>query len=150
MNLDNLTKYAPIALAVLRIVTALVFIEHGTQKLFDFPAFPVRAGGGPPGGGGGPDPMMATLLKIAGPLELIGGLAVLVGFLSRPVAFILAGECAVIFWIAHVPRGGIFPLLNGGESAVLFCFIFLYIFFAGPGVWSVDGMRRSSRLAVPA
>ncbi|HVW92405.1 MAG TPA: DoxX family protein [Devosia sp.] len=146
MNLDNLAKYAPVALAVLRIVTALVFLEHGTQKLFDFPAFPARPGGGGPPGG--PDPLMFTLMKIAGPLETIGGLGMLVGLLTRPIAFILAGECAVIYWIAHVPHGGIYPLLNGGESAVLFCFIFLYIFFAGPGAWSIDGSR--TRLAVPA
>jgi putative oxidoreductase len=100
--------------------------------------------GGPPqgagGGGGGPSGLMGTLFQIAGPLEFVGGLAMLVGLLSRPVAFILAGETAVIFWIAHVPRGGIYPVLNGGESAVLFCFIFLYIFFAGPGPWSLDAM----------
>ena len=142
MNLDKLTKYAPIALALLRIVTALVFIEHGTQKLFHFPEMQ-RPAGAPPGGGGGPDATMMLLMTIAGPLELIGGLAVLFGVFSRYVAIILAGECAVIYWIAHVPRGGIFPVLNGGESAVLFCFIFLYIFFAGPGAWSIDGRMKA-------
>ena len=146
MNFDRLTKYAPIVLALLRIVTALVFLQHGTQKLFDFPAFPPRPGGAP--SGGGPDPLMMTLMHIAGPLELIGGLAMLLGVLTRPVAFILAGECAVIFWIAHVPRGGIFPLINGGEPAVLFCFIYLYFVFAGPGAWSIDGMWSRRTAAV--
>jgi len=146
MKLDNLAKYAPLALAVLRIVTALVFIEHGTQKLFGFPMMPRPGGGsGGPPPGGGPGDFMLTLIKIAGPLESIGGLAVLLGLFTRPAAFILAGECAVIYWMAHVPRGGFFPLLNGGESAVLFCFVFLYLFFAGPGLWSLDGLigRRS-------
>ena len=144
MNRDTLIRYAPLMLAILRIVTALVFVEHGTQKLFDFPAFPPRpaGSGGPPGG---PDPMIFTLMHIAGPLELIGGIAMILGFLTRPVAFILAGECAVIYWIAHVPRGGIYPLLNGGESAVLFCFIFLYIVFAGPGAFSLDGLAWRRR-----
>jgi len=139
MNFDGLNKYAPAALGLLRIVTALVFLQHGTQKLLGFPARQMAGGGGPPPGGG-PSEMMLTLMHIAGPLELIGGLAILFGLFSRPVAFILAGECAVIYWIAHVPMGGMFPLLNGGESAVMFCFVFLYIFFAGPGAWSLDGL----------
>ena len=146
MNFDNLTKYAPVALAVLRIVTALVFIEHGTQKLFHFPEMQrMGGGGGPPGGGGGPDATMMMLMAIAGPLELIGGLAILLGLFTRYVAFILAGECAVIYWMVHVPHGGIFPLLNGGEAAVLFCFVFLYLFFAGPGAWSVDRRMATRR-----
>ena len=142
MNFDGLNRFAPTALAALRIVTALLFIEHGTQKLFGFPAMRMAGGGAPPAGGG-PSELMLTLMHIAGPLEVIGGLAVLLGLLSRPAAFILAGECAVIYWLAHVPMGGFFPLLNGGESAILFCFVFLYIFFAGPGAWSLDGLWAS-------
>ena len=142
MKVDNLAKYAPIALAVLRIVTALLFLEHGTQKLFGFPAMHATGGGPPPGGG--PSEMMLILMKIAGPLEGIGGLAMLLGVFTRPVAFILAGETAVIYWLAHVPRGGFFPIFNGGEPAIMFCFVFLYLLFAGPGSWSIDGIRTKS------
>ena len=133
--MDTLSKYAPHALAVLRIVTALLFIEHGTAKLFGFPVMP----GGPGDHAGGLPPLML----IGGILEVFGGLAILVGFLTRPVAFILAGEMAVAYWMMHVPSGGFFPLTNGGDSAVLFCFVFLYLVFAGPGAWSVDGLRAS-------
>jgi putative oxidoreductase len=132
---NALSKYAPHALAVLRIVTALLFIEHGTAKLFGFPAMQM-AGDAPAGG-------LPPLLLIGGILEVFGGLAILVGFLTRPVAFILAGEMAVAYWMMHVPSGGFFPLTNGGDSAVLFCFVFLYLVFAGPGAWSVDGLRAS-------
>ncbi len=132
--MNALSKYAPHALAVLRIVTALLFIEHGTAKLFVMPSM----GGASPGGGGLP-----PLMLIGGILEAFGGLAILVGFLTRPVAFILAGEMAVAYWMMHVPRGGFFPLTNGGDAAVLFCFVFLYLVFAGPGAWSIDGLRAS-------
>jgi putative oxidoreductase len=137
MNFDWLNRYAPQALAVLRIVTALLFIAHGTQKLFGFPAsgMPMGEGGLPP------------LMLIAGILEVVGGLAILVGFLTRPVAFILAGEMAVAYWIVHVPMGGFFPVSNGGDGAVLFCFVFLYLVFAGPGAWSVDAMRAGRTVA---
>lgn len=128
----NLDQYAPIALSVLRIVTALLFIEHGTMKLFGFPA------SGAAGAGDGLPPLML----IAGILEVFGGLAVLIGLFTRPVAFVLSGEMAVAYWMAHVPNGGFFPVNNGGDAAVLFCFVFLYLVFAGPGVWSVDGVRR--------
>ena len=145
MKLDQLAKHAPLALALLRIVTALLFLEHGTQKLFGFPAMQMPAGGqgGAPGGpppGGGPSELMMTLMHIAGPIEGIGGLAMLLGLFTRPVAFIIAGETAVIYWLAHFPRGGFYPMFNGGEAAIMFCFVFLYIFFAGPGIWSLDGL----------
>jgi len=135
--LDTLSRYAPQALAVLRIVTALLFIEHGTAKLFGFPVMP-SMGGAVPGGEGLP-----PLILIGGILEAFGGLAVLVGLFTRPVAFILSGEMAVAYWMMHVPKGGFFPLVNGGDSAVLFCFVFLYLVFVGPGAWSVDGLRAS-------
>lgn len=135
--MDTLSRYAPQALAVLRIVTALLFIEHGTAKLFGFPVMP-SMGGAAPGGEGLP-----PLILIGGILEAFGGLAVLVGLFTRPVAFILSGEMAVAYWMMHVPKGGFFPLVNGGDSAVLFCFVFLYLVFAGPGAWSVDGLRAS-------
>ena len=115
---------------MLRIVAALLFIEHGTQKLFGFPA------SGGEGGGG-----MGGLMLVAGVLEAFGGLLLLVGFLTRPVAFLLSGMMAVAYWMAHAPQN-FFPINNGGDAAILFCFVFLYLVFAGPGAWSVDGARR--------
>ena len=128
--LNNLTLHAPKALAVLRIVAALLFIEHGTQKLFGFPA------SGGEGGGG-----MGGLMLVAGVLEAFGGLLLLVGFLTRPVAFLLSGMMAVAYWMAHAPQS-FYPVNNGGDAAILFCFVFLYLVFAGPGAWSIDAARR--------
>ena len=134
--MQSLNKFAPHALAILRIVTALLFIEHGTSKLFGFPAMP---GAGSAGGS------LPPLILVAALLEVFGGLAILVGFFTRPVAFILSGLMAVAYWMAHVPKGGFFPLTNGGDAAVLFCFIFLYLVFAGAGAWSIDGRMGSSQ-----
>src|SRR5207237_1130379 len=87
----------------------------------------------------GVPPSMQTIFLIGGLIELIGGVALVLGILTRPIAFIVAGECAVIFWWMHVGRGGnIFPATNGGEAAVLFCFTFLYLVFAGPGAFALD------------
>jgi putative oxidoreductase len=130
--MDSLSRYAPTALAVLRIVVALLFIAHGTQKLFGFPPSGMPSGAGLP-----------PLMLVAGVLELVGGLLILVGFLTRPVAFILAGEMAVAYWIGHAPTN-FWPPNNGGDAAVLFCFVFLYLVFAGPGVWSIDHARKSA------
>lgn len=135
-----LSKYEPYALAILRIVTALLFIEHGTAKLFGFPPMHMP-GDANPGGGGLP-----PLMLIGGLLEVFGGLAILFGFLTRPVAFLLSGEMAVAYWMMHVPSGGMFPLSNGGDSAILFCFVFLYLVFAGPGAWSVDAFGAARAL----
>lgn len=136
MNLEFLNRYTPVALALLRIVAALLFIEHGTQKFFDFPP---SGHPGPPGG-------LSPLFLVAGAIETIGGLLVLVGWFSRYAAFVMSGEMAVAFWMGHVGRSGsIFPLVNMGEAAVLFCFIFLFIVFAGPGAWSIDGRRAARR-----
>ncbi len=120
---DRLSAYAPQALAVLRIVTALLFIEHGTQKLF---GFPVPADGPAEG-----------LMLLAGILEVVGGLLVLVGFFTRPVAFILCGMMAVAYWMVHAPMG-FWPVANFGDAAVLFCVVFGYLVFAGPGAWSIN------------
>lgn len=130
-NLDRLSAYAPQALAVLRFVTALLFIAHGTQKLFNFP----------PGQMGGVELM--SLFGLAAILEAVGGLAILLGVFTRPVAFILAGEMAVAFWMAHAPQSP-FPVNNGGDAAILFCFVFLHLIFAGPGSWSIDGRRAAT------
>jgi len=116
-------------LSVLRIVTGLLFLEHGTQKFFAFP---------------GPGPALTALLTIQGLFELVGGVLILIGLFTRPVAFILAGDMAVAYFYAHAPRG-FFPTLNGGQLAILFCFVFLYLFVAGGGAWSVDQQRASSR-----
>jgi putative oxidoreductase len=120
---DRLSAYAPQALAVLRIITALLFIEHGTQKLLNFPV-PAM---GPPEG----------LMLIGGILELVGGLLVLVGFFTRPVAFVLSGMMAVAYWMFHAPQS-FWPVANGGDAAILFCFVFFYLVFSGPGAWSVN------------
>jgi putative oxidoreductase len=127
----TLNAWSPNVLAALRIVTALLFIEHGTMKLFAFP---------------GPMPMeisLFSLLGLAAVLEVAGGALVLLGLFTRPVAFILAGEMAVAYFMAHASQG-FFPALNGGEPAVLFCFVFLYLAFAGPGAWSVDALRQGA------
>lgn len=123
------TRYADKALGLLRIVAALLFIEHGTSKLFGFPPFAMGA-----------LPEVGTLPWIAGVLEVVGGLLLLVGLLSRIVAFVLSGEMAVAYWMAHAPQST-FPLNNGGDAAILFCFVFLYIAAAGPGAWSIDNSR---------
>jgi putative oxidoreductase len=130
------TVWAPRALALLRIVTAVLFMEHGAQKLLGFPPLPE----------GRSMPELFTLIWFAGFLELVGGFLMLIGFLTRPVAFILSGEMAVAYWMAHAP-GSFYPALNGGDAAILFCFIFLYFAAAGPGAFSVDGARANQHAA---
>ncbi|HWX49959.1 MAG TPA: DoxX family protein [Roseomonas sp.] len=125
-----LQRLAPYALAVLRIVAALLFIEHGTQKLLGFPPL-----------AGGNLPAAFTLPWTAGVLELFGGALLLLGLFTRPVAFVLSGQMAFGYFLAHAPRN-FFPALNGGDAAILFCFLFLYLVFAGPGAFSLDGRRR--------
>jgi putative oxidoreductase len=126
---EKLDRYSPYALAALRIVTALIFIPHGTQKLFGFPAPP--ASGLPP---------VLSLLGIGAILELVGGLFILIGLWTRPVAFILAGEMAVAYWWFHFPRN-FYPVLNGGDASILYCFVFLLLVFTGAGALSIDGAR---------
>jgi putative oxidoreductase len=122
-------RWAGEALSLLRIVTALLFLQHGTSKVLQFPPFPMG------------EVPVGSLFWIAGVIEIIGGLLLLAGIFSRPVAFILAGEMAVAYWMSHAPRST-FPLLNQGEGAILFCFIFLLIAAAGPGPWSLDAKRK--------
>jgi putative oxidoreductase len=122
--------YRPQFLSILRIVTALLFLQHGTMKIFGFPA------------GGMPTPEMFTGFWWIGLLEVVGGVLLIIGLLTRPVAFILSGQMAVAYWIAHAPQS-FYPVLNGGEAAILFCFVFLYIAAAGPGAWAVDSRTRS-------
>ena len=121
-------RWAPTALAVLRIVGALLFIEHGTAKLFGWPPSEMLP------------PPVGSLLWVGGVLEAGGGLLLLLGLLTRPVAFILSGEMAVAYFMFHAPQG-FFPLQNGGDAAILYCFVFLFLAAAGPGRWSMDGRR---------
>jgi putative oxidoreductase len=116
-------------------VTALIFMAHGTQKLLGFPA--------PPDGG---LPAAFSLLWIGAILELGGGILILLGLFTRPVAFILSGQMAVAYWMFHAPQS-FYPVLNGGDATILYCFVFLLLVFTGPGAWSVDGARRGGRLA---
>jgi putative oxidoreductase len=123
------TVWAPRVLSVLRIVAAILFFEHGTAKLLGFPATE-RA-----------FPEFLSLPWFAGALEVIGGPLLILGLFTRPVAFILSGQMAVAYWIAHAPQS-VYPLLNNGDAAILYCFIFLYLVFAGPGPWSIDAWRE--------
>jgi putative oxidoreductase len=122
----DMAVMAPRMHAILRIVVALLFLEHGTQKLFGFP---------PPMGGVGPAAF--SLLWFAAVLELVLGVLLALGLFTRPAAFVAAGEMAFAYWIAHAPRN-FFPALNGGDAAILYCFIFLYFVAAGPGAWALD------------
>ena len=125
------TLWAPRLLSILRIVAALLFMEHGTQKILGFPESSMH-------------PPVLSLPWIAGILELVGGALLIVGLFSRPVAFLLSGEMAVAYFMAHAPKS-VFPVLNGGDGAILYCFVFLYIAAAGPGPWSLDArMRRGT------
>jgi putative oxidoreductase len=131
---DRLTAWRPQFLSLLRIVTALLYLEHATQKLFHFPAFPARPGMPPPAGG-------FSWFMLIGVLELVGSLALIGGYYTRLAAFVLSGEMAIAYWTAHAPMS-FFPLINFGESAILFCFVFLYIAAAGPGPWSIDAQQN--------
>ena len=111
----------------MRIVIGLLFLQHGSQKLFGIPG----SGHQPP------NFSWLSLMGVAGVLELFGGLLILVGLFTRPVAFILSGQMAVAYFMAHAPRGFL-PIANGGELAVIYCFVFLYLSAAGGGSWSVD------------
>ena len=121
-------SWAPQLLSTLRIIAAFLFTQYGTAKLLAFP------GAVMPGGG---TASLTSLAGIAGLLEMVGGALLLIGLFTRPVAFILSGEMAVAYWMSHAPRG-FSPILNGGDAAILYCFIFLYFAFAGGGAWSLD------------
>ena len=133
----DLSAWTPGALSVLRIVTGLLFLEHGTGKLLGFPPSDHVAS------------TVFSLIGIQGVLELVGGFLILIGLFTRPVAFILAGNMAVAYFMAHAPKS-FFPTINGGQLAILFCFVFLYLVFAGGGKWSVDEQLARLRAADPA
>ena len=122
---DRFSAYAPQVLAALRVVAALLFIAHGTQKLLGFPTTEMQ-------------PPLMSLFGAAGIIEIVAGLMILVGFFTRPVAFVLCGFMAVAYFMGHVSTGGFFPSINMGGGAILYCFIFGYLVLAGPGAWSVN------------
>jgi putative oxidoreductase len=127
MELPWLTRWQPQLLAILRIVAGLLFLEHATSKFFAFPVpFPVHP--------------LPPLLVAAGVIELVGGALITLGLFTRLAAFIASGEMAVGYFMMHFPQG-FWPLVNKGEAAILFCFVFLYLAAAGPGAWSIDGAR---------
>jgi putative oxidoreductase len=133
MSLEaNASAWAPRMLSVLRIMTGLLFLQHGTAKLLGFPVTDFR-------------PEISSLPGIAGIFELVGGVLIVLGLFTRPVAFILAGMMAVAYFVAHWPTTAgpapFFPIQNGGELAIMYCFVFLYLMCAGPGPWSVDAKR---------
>jgi putative oxidoreductase len=132
MDKDVSEGLAPQMLSILRIVAALLFLEHGMQKFFGFPSAPANG-----------FPAVLSLIWWQGLIELVGGILLVLGLFTRPVAFILAGDMAVAYWMAHGPKS-FFPVLNGGDAAILYCFVFLYIAAAGGGAWSVDrGLSKS-------
>jgi putative oxidoreductase len=127
--------WTPRILSVLRIVTAFLLMAHGAQKLFGFLEPP-----------GMPNPSLFSQVGVGGILEFFGGLLLLLGLFTRPVAFILCGMMAVAYFQMHAP-GGFWPLQNKGELAVLYCFVFLFLWFAGGGVWSLDHLLRRRGVA---
>ena len=129
--IDRFSGWAPRILGVLRVLAGIMFACHGAQKVFGW------FGGMPPG-------VSKWLIWTAGPLELIGGLLIALGLLTRPVAFLLSGMMAIAYFYGHA-RGGFLPKVNGGEPAVLYCWIFLYLAAQGPGAWALDNLRKGRR-----
>jgi len=127
---ERLFVWSPRVLSLLRIIAALLFMEHGLMKLFHFPAAQP----------GAPDPL-PPLLLVAAWLEVVGGGLLVLGLFTRPVAFVLSGQMAAAYFMAHASKG-FWPALNGGEAAILFCFLFLYLAFQGGGEWSLDAQVR--------
>jgi putative oxidoreductase len=129
LSLDRVSKYSSEVLSIARIVIGLLFLEHGTSKLFDFPH------------GAMAQPTMGSLIWFQGVIELVGGVLFILGFQTRLIAFILAGDMAVAYFMAHAPKA-VYPMLNGGDAAILYCFVFLIYFVTGPGRWSADGSGK--------
>lgn len=132
MEFTWLSRWQSQILAILRIVVGLLFLEHGLSKFFGFPVpFPVQP--------------LPPLLVAAGVIECVAGILVTIGLFTRLAAFIASGEMALAYWTQHFPRSP-WPIANMGEAAILFCFVFLYLAAAGPGVWSIDAAQMKSRL----
>jgi len=126
-------------LSILRIIVGLLYMEHGLAKILDFPHQPNHA----------PYALFTLVPGLQGLLELVGGLLLALGLFTRCVAFVLAGDMAVAYFMAHSPRG-FFPLLNGGELAIVYCFVFLYLWVAGGGEWSLDRLRAPASTLSPS
>lgn len=135
----GIARRAPYALALLRIVSGLIFLEHGTKKFLGFPG----------GEGAGAGWLFDNPGAFAGIIELLAGALITIGLFTRPAAFLASGTMAVAYWIAHAPQD-FFPINNGGDAAILYCFVFLYLVFAGPGAWSVDTVRLRRNKATMA
>jgi len=131
-----LVTWSPRVLSILRIIVGLLFLEHGTSKYLSLPVSPTTG------------VSALSLSGINGIIELVGGVLIVLGLFTRPVAFILSGDMAVAYFLAHAPRG-FFPLVNGGELAIVYCFVFLYIAAAGGGTWSIDHLRAGSEASRP-
>jgi putative oxidoreductase len=129
---NALRSWSPQFLSVLRIMTGLVFLQSGTAKHLEFPEVTAFK-----------NIQLWSLVGVAGVIELIGGTLIVLGLFTRPVAFLLSGEMAIAYFWAHAPRN-FFPILNDGRPAILFCFVFLYLFFASGGAWSLDRMIRKT------
>ncbi len=127
---ESFERHRPLALSGLRVIAGLMFLQHGTQKVFGFPA-PAR----------GPFDIMSQI-GIGGVLELVGGVLLVLGLFTRPVAFVMSGMMAVAYFQFHALSGGPFPMVNQGELAALYCWVFLYLFFAGPGSVAVDTVMK--------
>ncbi|MEA3061683.1 MAG: putative oxidoreductase [Sphingomonadales bacterium] len=134
---DRLSRHAPILLGLLRIVAGLLFLSHGLVKLFGFP----------PDAQPGPQPFL-TLFGIGGLVELVAGGLIALGLLTRPAAFLASGEMAVGYWMYHAPKG-FYPAVNGGDAAILYCFLFLYLVAAGPGAFSLDAAIGRRKVVDP-
>ncbi|MFN7107780.1 MAG: DoxX family protein [Brevundimonas sp.] len=128
---NQVNGWSPRALAALRIIAGLLFLAHGVVKVFGFPA------GAEPG-----QQELLSLFGIGGLIELVTGLLLILGLFTRPAALIASGQMAVAYWMFHFPSSP-YPAVNGGDAAILYCFVFLYIFTAGPGAWSID--ERSAK-----
>jgi putative oxidoreductase len=124
---NRLYRYAPIMLSILRIVTGLIFLAHGTQKFLGFPAGDMAGAGW----------ALDNLGAVAGVIELVTGVLLVLGLFTRSAAFVASGTMAVAYWYAHAPQN-MFPVNNAGDAAILYCFVFLYLVFAGPGPISID------------
>ena len=126
-----IARYEPYVLSIVRIVVALLFFEHGLSKMFGFPSASSM-------------PALFTMSWFAGAIEFVGGFFLAIGLYARLAAFVMSGEMAFAYFLSHAPHG-FFPIVNRGDSAVLYCFVFLYFVFAGAGPWSLDAIRVKRR-----